>query len=155
QSVPPVVTMKLMAVGGRKVTREDVTEQVERIVSSPILSHSEPLCKLLRYLGEHASDRPKIQLKEYQIATEVFGRPIDFDPRLDSTVRVQTGRLRSKLAEYYGGPGIHDPFLVEIPKGSYALSIQEKIPEVPFPSPVAASPIPVRVEPPPIEKSEP
>ena len=45
----------------------------------------------------------------YQIATELFGRPSDFDPRLDSTVRVQTGRLRSKLAEYYAGPGDRDP----------------------------------------------
>lgn len=134
--------MKLMAVGGRRVTREDVTEQVERLVASPILAHSESLCKLLRYLAEHASDHPKTQVKEYQIATEVFGRPADFDPRLDSTVRVQTGRLRSKLAEYYAGPGSQDQWIIEIPKGAYALGFRERISaELPPPAPVPAPPV--------------
>jgi hypothetical protein len=77
---------------------------------------------LLRYLAEHSLDHPGIALKEYQIATEVLGRPAGFDPQSDSTVRVQAGRLRVKLAEYYGQEGIDDPVLVEIPKGSYALT---------------------------------
>ncbi|MBV8821109.1 MAG: hypothetical protein JO022_22320, partial [Acidobacteriaceae bacterium] len=37
-------------------------------------------------------------------------------------VRVQTGRLRSKLAEYYAGPGADDALVIEIPKGSYAIA---------------------------------
>ena len=41
-------------------------------------------------------------------ATEVFGRPSTFDPQMDSTIRVQAGRLRSKLAEYYASEGIDD-----------------------------------------------
>ena len=61
-------------------------------------------------------------LKEYQIATEVLGRPSGFDPQSDSTVRVQAGRLRVKLAEYYSTEGVSDPVIVEIPKGSYALT---------------------------------
>lgn len=61
-------------------------------------------------------------LKEYQIATEVLGRPPGFDPQSDSTVRVQAGRLRVKLTEYYSHDGANDPILVEIPKGSYVLS---------------------------------
>jgi hypothetical protein len=77
---------------------------------------------LLRYLAEHSLDHPGIALKEYQIATEVLGRPPGFDPQSDSTVRVQAGRLRVKLAEYYTQEGIDDPILVEIPKGSYALT---------------------------------
>jgi len=63
-------------------------------------------------------EHPGGTVKEYQIATEVFGRPRDFDPRLDSTVRVQTGRLRSKLAEYYAGSGADDPIIVEVPRGA-------------------------------------
>ena len=35
---------------------------------------------------------------------------------------MQAGRLRVKLAEYYAQEGIDDPVLVEIPKGSYALT---------------------------------
>src|SRR4029077_10073512 len=88
---------------------------------------SESLCKLLRYLAEHSLDHPGIALKEYQIATEVLGRPAGFDPQSDSTVRVQAGRLRVKLAEYYAHEGPDDPIVVEIPKGSYALTFHVRV----------------------------
>lgn len=106
--------------------RDLILTQVERLVTSDILKGSESLCRLLRYLAEHAIEAPGTPIKEYQIATEVFGRPVDFDPRLDSTVRVQTGRLRSKLTEFYGGPGAEDRIIVELPKGSYSLTMHER-----------------------------
>jgi hypothetical protein len=96
--------------------------EVDRLVNSRSLRGSESLCKLLRYLADHAIKHPGVPLKEYQIATEVFGRPADFDPHLDSLVRVQAGRLRSKLFEYYASEGIEDPIIVELPKGTYALA---------------------------------
>lgn len=102
--------------------REEKLRQVDRVVGSDLLHGSESLCKLLRYLAEHCIDRPGAAVKEYQIATELFKRPPDFDPRLDATVRVQTGRLRSKLSEYYAGAGKNDPWILEIPKGAYSLA---------------------------------
>jgi len=104
------------------IGREQCFHQIERLTKSHILHSSESLCKLLRYLAEHSLDHPGIALKEYQIATEVLGRPAGFDPQSDSTVRVQAGRLRVKLAEYYSHEGVDDPIRVEIPKGSYALT---------------------------------
>lgn len=92
------------------------------MVGSQVLHGSESLCKLLRYLAKHALDHPGIPIKEYQIATEVFGRSSDFDPQLDSMVRVQAGRLRGKLAEYYGANGTDDGITVELPKGTYVLA---------------------------------
>lgn len=106
------------------IDREQCFQQIERLTKSHSLHSSESLCKLLRYLAEHSLDHPGIALKEYQIATEVLGRPAGFDPQSDSTVRVQAGRLRVKLAEYYGHEGVDDPILVEIPKGSYAINFQ-------------------------------
>ena len=67
--------------------------------------------------AEHALDHPGSSLKEYQIATEIFGRPHDFDPQHDSTIRVQAGRLRLKLAEYYSTEGAEDNLVVEMPEG--------------------------------------
>jgi len=96
--------------------------QIDKILSSHALHGSESLCKLLRYLADHALDHPGAAPKEYQIATEVFGRPSDFDPHVDSTVRVQAGRLRGKLAEYYGSEGADDQILVDFPRGTYALA---------------------------------
>ncbi|HTS34585.1 MAG TPA: hypothetical protein VMH04_02875 [Candidatus Solibacter sp.] len=102
--------------------REQCSQQIEKLTNSHILHSSESLCKLLRYLAEHSLDHPGVSLKEYQIATEVLGRPPGFDPQSDSTVRVQAGRLRVKLAEYYGQEGANDLIVVELPKGSYALN---------------------------------
>src|SRR5258706_11552884 len=96
--------------------------QIERLVSSQTLQGSESLCKLLRYLAKHVLDHRGVSLKEYQIATEVFGRQPDFDPQWASMVRVQGGRLRTKLGESYASEGPADHIWVELPKGTYVLS---------------------------------
>lgn len=121
--------------------------QIDRLVRSPLLQGSEALCKLLQYLAHHTMNSPADHLKEYQIGTEVLGRPADFDPQSDSSVRMQVGRLRTKLNEYYNSAGIHDPILVDIPKGRYSLSFerrvlapeQEAVREVVVHTPAAAS----------------
>ncbi len=127
--------------------REEKLRQVDRVVGSDLLHGSESLCKLLRYLAEHCIDHPGAAVKEYQIATELFKRPPDFDPRLDATVRVQTGRLRSKLAEYYAGAGKNDPWILEIPKGAYSLAF---FPRATVPAPVAPAPVQVSEKAPPV-----
>ena len=108
--------------------REQCFQQVDKLINSHSLRGSESLCKLLRYLAEHSLDHPGTTLKEYQIATEVLGRPVGFDPQSDSTVRVQAGRLRVKLAEYYAHEGPEDPIVVEVPKGSYSLTFHARTP---------------------------
>ncbi len=106
--------------------RAQFQAEIEKLVASHALHGSESLCKLLRYLGKQAINHPGIPVKEYQIATEVFGRQADFDPQLDSMVRVQAGRLRTKLTEYYSTEGAADRVVVELPKGSYAVAIHER-----------------------------
>jgi hypothetical protein len=106
--------------------RAQFQAEIEKLVASHALHGSESLCKLLRYLGKQALEHPGVPVKEYQIATEVFGRQADFDPQLDSMVRVQAGRLRAKLGEYYGSEGISDRLVIELPKGSYAITFHER-----------------------------
>jgi hypothetical protein len=100
--------------------------QIEKLLLSRTLHGSESLCKLLQYLANHSFEHPEVSPKEYQIATEVFGRQKDFDPHLDSMVRVQAGRLRAKLAEYYTSEGVDDHLVLEMPKGSYALAFHQR-----------------------------
>jgi hypothetical protein len=111
--------------------------QINKIVQSHSLRKAESLCKLLRYLADHAVTQPGVALKEYQIAVEVFGRPKTFDPQADSAIRVQAGRLRLKLLDYYSHEGVADPIVVEMPYGVYALEFHER--ETPSPAPVPIS----------------
>jgi hypothetical protein len=105
---------------------EQFFQQIDIIIKSHSLRGSESLCKLLQYLAKQSLFHPDAPLKEYQIATEVYGRPANFDPQSDSTIRVQAGRLRVKLAEYYAGEGVADPIVVKIPKGSYHLTFDAR-----------------------------
>jgi hypothetical protein len=112
---------------------EQFFQQIDNIIKSHSLRGSESLCKLLQYLAKQALYHPEAPLKEYQIATEVYGRSTDFDPQSDSTIRVQAGRLRLKLAEYYAGEGTADPIVVRIPKGSYHLVFEARAVEAQAP----------------------
>ncbi len=105
---------------------EQFSQQIDHIIKSHSLRGSESLCKLLQYLAKQSLSNPEAPLKEYQIATEVYGRHADFDPQSDSTIRVQAGRLRLKLAEYYASEGASDPIVVRIPKGSYHLVFEPR-----------------------------
>jgi hypothetical protein len=100
-------------------SREAVANQLEKILVSQTLQGSEGLRAFLRFVVEKALEQGQVQLKEYTIAHEVLGRDRNFDPRIDSVVRVQAGRLRSKLHEYYELEGKSDPIVIDLPKGHY------------------------------------
>jgi adenylate cyclase len=97
-----------------------VRAQLERILASPGFANAGRLSRFLRFVVERTLEGEGDQLKEYRLGTEVFDRSADYDPRLDSIVRVEARRLRAKLAEYYAGPGQGDPVLIGMDKGSYA-----------------------------------
>jgi hypothetical protein len=121
-----ILSCYVPVMGGSLSEKSQNLAQIEKLVHSPTLHSSESLCKLLRYLAKQALDHPGTPIKEYQIATELFARQSDFDPQQDSMVRVQAGRLRSKLAEYYATEGAHDTIAVELPKGSYLLGFHPR-----------------------------
>jgi hypothetical protein len=104
------------------LSNDEKLAQLERILQSQILQGSESLRAFLRFVVQKAIDQQEDQLKEYTIATEVFGRGGQYSPRTDSVVRVQASRLRSKLQEYYFTEGKRDHILIELPKGHYTPS---------------------------------
>jgi hypothetical protein len=100
----------------------ELIQQADRVVRSGPFRGSEILRHLLDYLAKRAAEGAAEPVRVREIATVVFGRSDDFDSQTDSIVRVHTGRLRSKLAEYYLTEGAEDPIVISIPRGSYALS---------------------------------
>lgn len=94
------------------------------MLASAGFAGSDRLSRFLRYVVERALDGEAGQLKEYVIGREVFDRNEDYDPRLDSIVRVEAGRLRSKIDEYYNGPGRESDVVIQFRRGSYAPSFE-------------------------------
>ena len=101
------------------ITKEEKVEQLDRVLKGHALQGSENLKAFLRFVVMRGIESDEHQLKEYVIATEVFGRGSDYDSRVDSVVRVQAGRLRAKLQEYYTTDGRDDRILIDLPKGHY------------------------------------
>src|SRR5262245_26615606 len=111
-----------------------VREQLARLIVSSQLAHAERLSVLLRFLVEETLSGRAANLKEARIGLEVFGRKADsYDPAFDPIVRVQMGRLRTKLRAYYNGEGASDPVRIDVPVGNYVASFsvlkREAVPE--------------------------
>jgi len=96
-----------------------VREQLARIVESPKLIPSARLCRFLTHVVNRTLSGDLDCLKEFSIAMEVFDRTSNYDPNVDAIVRVEARRLRTKLKEYYEGPGRNDPVLIGLRPGSY------------------------------------
>ncbi|TRC81624.1 hypothetical protein FJV80_21915 [Mesorhizobium sp. WSM4310] len=96
-----------------------VRETLERLLASETFGRSERARKLIRYLVEREQAGEADRLKGFSIAMDVFGKDGDFDPSTDAVVRVQAGRLRELLQQYFANEGIADPVRIAIPRGGY------------------------------------
>jgi hypothetical protein len=103
--------------------------ELQRVLSSDALRHSDSMRRLLEYLGEKALEGSN-NLKEYTIGVEAFRKPDDYDPQQDATVRVLASKLRHKLEEYYAKEGERSPVRIEIPRGHYELRFSPQTSEV-------------------------
>ena len=98
----------------------EVKLQLERVLASTFFTGSGRMSRFLAFIVDKALAGEADRLKEYVIGVEVFDRDEHYDPRVDSIVRVEAARLRSKLAEYYAGEGRDDAVVLSLPKGGYA-----------------------------------
>ncbi len=96
-----------------------IREQLARILAWEPFGRSRRQSALLSYLVEESLAGRGERIKATSIAMEVFGRDESFDQQRDAIVRVEAGRLRKRLGEYYEGPGRHDPVTIDVPRGTY------------------------------------
>jgi TolB-like protein len=85
----------------------------EEVKNSPLLS------RFLEFVVEKKLSGQDDEIKEYTIGVKALGKPKDFNPQLDASVRIHAGRLRRILYDYYTGPGKNDEVVIKIPKGTY------------------------------------
>jgi adenylate cyclase len=92
---------------------------LQHILASPSFGATERIRQFLNYVVEETLAGRADRIKAYTIATSVFGRDENFDPQVDSIVRLEAGRLRRTLERYYLTGGHHDQMRIRIPLGSY------------------------------------
>ena len=105
---------------------ESVRSHLEKVVSSSVLEPSQRLVRFLRYVTERSLEGQTDGLKEFTIGLEVFDRDSSYDPRIDTIVRSEARRLRSKLKQYYDTEGRFDTIAIDLPKGTYAPAFRKR-----------------------------
>jgi adenylate cyclase len=119
------------------VDEAHVRDALQRVVASAPFQRTPQLQRFLRFVVDEVLAGRGDRLKEYVVGTEVFGRRADYDPRLDSLVRVEAHRLRSALDAYYQAKGRDDPVRIELIKGSYVPTFRQVAPAAPVPADIA------------------
>lgn len=97
------------------------------VLTSGAFENKPRLANLLKYICEKHFDGNSDAIKEYSIATDVFGRSQSFDQATDSIVRVEFFRLRKKLREFYEGEGADQPIEIVVATGHYRPEFVDRI----------------------------
>lgn len=125
------------------IPSEAVHAELEKILASRGFVTAGRQSRLLRHIVERTLAGQADQLKEYSVGMEVFDRDEKYDPRIDSIVRVEAGRLRSRLDEYYAADGAADAVRISLPRGAYVAQFDPHAPAGPAEGrPVAEAPKP-------------
>lgn len=98
---------------------ESITEQLDRILVSETFTDAPSLQQLLGYVVNETLHGRSSHIKGISIAHDVFHRESQGDAQDMSIVRVEAGRLRHRLEDYYLKEGRQDPIRIRIPNGGY------------------------------------
>jgi TolB-like protein len=119
-----------------------IREQLDRILNSGPFHQAQRRQRFLEYIVNEALAGRGERLKGYNIAQAVFDRTDTFDSNVDPIVRMEAGRLRDRLREYYDGDGLGDPIRIDLPKGTYTPHIEFS--QAPTLDPRPDRPVPIK-----------
>lgn len=101
------------------------------ILVSDLFQNSPRMCRLLKFLVDKALEDAIRDTSEYAIGIGVFDRnPSLYNTGDDPIVRVQIGRLRTKLRNYYASSECRDDIEVMVPLGSYMPTFKRRHPPI-------------------------
>ena len=90
-------------------TPKEIGDQLDRILQSQEFSTSERLADFLRFIVEETLTGRAIEINQRTVGVKGLDYPSNFDPQTNPAVRIQAGRLRRALDQYYYDQGVEDP----------------------------------------------
>jgi hypothetical protein len=114
---------------------------MERILASPLFTHSKRYPNLFRYIVERTLEGRIDRLKERILGVEVFGRSPDYDTNDDPVVRMTAGEIRKRIAQYYHEIGHEHETRIDLPCGSYVAEFRAPV-ELEIVTPLTGVPAP-------------
>ncbi len=107
------------------IDADEVKNSLDQMLNSAVFKRASRMCRLMRYLVEQSLHGSRRDVSEYAIGLEVFDRdPSTYYPGEDPVVRVQMGRLRDRLREYYANSTEQGNIHFSIPLGNYRILLK-------------------------------
>lgn len=98
---------------------QQIRQQLADVLASKSFATTPRLRQFLQFVVEKSLAGEAEEIKEFVVATEVYGRDATYNPQIDSTVRVEASRLRSKLRAFYESEGHNASVEIQLPRGTY------------------------------------
>lgn len=111
--------------GTHDLADREVRAALARISAWDGLARSERLRSFLEYLVEETLAGRGAEIKAKTIGMDAYGYTVDELDGRESIVRVDAGRLRRKLEDYYGDMGKEDEVRLCLPKGGYTPTFEQ------------------------------
>jgi adenylate cyclase len=109
----------------RMPDRSPAQQALDNVMGSQAFSDMPRLKRFLEYIVTETIAGNGDRLKGVVIACDVFDKTDPDEAQSTTIVRVEAGRLRRRLGEYYRGEGKNDPVRIRIPKGRYVAVFDE------------------------------
>lgn len=112
----------LQTVSGASLSQADkvqVLRHLETVCASAEFARSDRMISFLRFITTAALENHSGDLKERTIGRQVFNKAEDWDPSIDTIVRSEARRLRTKLEAFYARLGSRETVRIVLPKRGY------------------------------------
>src|SRR5271168_5395350 len=103
---------------------------IGRVAASQQFRRSARLRDFLLYVGGQSLKEGCPEIHEQEIGAKVFGRAASYDRSQDNIVRVNATELRKRIELYFATEGVHEPLILEIPRGAYKPIFHRRSPEL-------------------------
>ena len=120
--------------------KEEVRLELDRILRSSQFQASKRCHDFLDFVVSHALEGDADNLTERFLGADLFGRPLDYDTKTDSIVRVRANDVRRRLADYYSAQRTPPPLTISLSSGSYVPEFHWSAAEIPEPEAPALLP---------------
>lgn len=98
---------------------EEIRAASIRISDSEGMSGTRRLKGILNYVMEETLAGRGDEIRAKTLALDVYGYSADEVTQHENVIRVDAGRLRRRLENYYNSVGQSDPIKIKLPKGTY------------------------------------
>lgn len=99
--------------------KDGVRQELGRLLASRVFQARKQACNFLEYVVTEKLEGRGGRITQYGIAIEALGKAADYCPTESPAVRVEAGRVRKLLEEYYLSEGQNSRLRIRLPVGSY------------------------------------